>query len=86
MIKKIKIHQSNNLSYMSEEKNVIETEIFANSWLIFSSSLLVLLLIIWFTTKDSFWTGMIAFLISSFLVIGYNIYSKFKTKKQRSNN
>jgi len=81
MIKKIKVHQSNNLNYMSEEKNVIEPEKFANSWVIFSSSFLVLLLILWFTTKDSFWTGMIAFSISSILVIGYCIYSNFKTKK-----
>ena len=69
---------------MSKEKNVIEPDKFANSWVIFSSSLLVLLLLLWFRNKDgfdSFWAGMIAFSISSILVIGYCIYSNFKTKK-----
>jgi hypothetical protein len=54
----------------------------ANSWLILSSSLLVLLIILWYTTQDSFWTGIIAFSISAILVIGYCIYSNFKTKKE----
>lgn len=66
---------------MSEEKKVIDKDKFANSWLIFAFSLLVFLLITWYTTKDSFWTGFIAFSISFVLALGYYFYSKFKTKK-----
>lgn len=71
---------------MPKDDNDIETEQFGNAWLIFSVSFLALLLVLWFTTKDSFWTGMIAFSISSVLVIGYCIYSNFKTKKEKLNN
>jgi hypothetical protein len=66
---------------MPKDDNDIETEQFGNAWLIFSVSFLSLLLVLWFTTKDSFWTGMIAFSISSVLVIGYCIYSNFKIEK-----
>ena len=59
-----------------------ETEKVANSFVILSLSFLILLLILWFTTKDSIWTGIIAFSISSILVIGYCIYSNFKMKKR----
>lgn len=81
MIEKIKVYQSNNLSYMLEEKYVIEENIVGNSWLIFSFSLLVIFLILWLPTKGSFLAGVIAFLISSVFVIGYCTYLNFKTKK-----
>jgi hypothetical protein len=66
---------------MFEEKYVIDEEIVGTSWVIFSSSLLIIFVILWFITKGSFFAGVIAFLISSVFVIGYCIYSNSKTKK-----
>ena len=64
---------------MFEERYVIDENIVGTSWLIFSSSHLVLFVILWFMTNGSVLAGIIAFLFSSFLVIGYCIYSNFKT-------
>lgn len=66
---------------MFEEKYVIDENIVGTSWLIFSFSLTILFVILWFMTKGSVLAGITAFLISSFLVIGYCIYSNFKLKK-----
>lgn len=77
MNNKSKEHQSDNLSQMSDENYSIDDEKFVNSWLIFSFSFLVSLLILWFITKDNFFTGIISFILSSILVIGYNIKLNF---------
>jgi hypothetical protein len=67
---------------MNSENLDDESEKIGNSWVIFSLSLLIMLLTLWFTTRDSFWTGILAFLVSSILVILYCIYTSFKRKKQ----
>lgn len=67
---------------MSEENKIVDTEIFGNIWVILSTSLIVFIIILWFITKDSFTSLMITIAISSFLVIGYWIYSYFKPKKE----
>ena len=54
-----------------------ETEKIANSWMIFSLSFIVSLLILYYQIKDTFWTGIIAVIISSFLVVFYCFLSSF---------
>ena len=71
---------------MTNDKKMIDTDKFGTSWIIFAFSFLVFLLIIWYSTKDSFWTGLIAFSISFFLAIVYYIYSNSKTKKNANTN
>jgi len=68
---------------MKDKEYDFETEKIANSGLIFSVSLMFLLIVLWRVTNDSFWTGIIAFIASSFLVIIYHIFSSFKQEKTK---
>jgi hypothetical protein len=67
---------------MSEENKIIDTEIFGNLWIILSTSIVLLMVILWNLTEDSFPKVMIACSVTSVIVIGYWIYSSIKIKKQ----
>jgi hypothetical protein len=56
---------------------------FANSWLIFSSSLFVIFLVLYYIIKNDFLGGLIAFFISMFLVIVYCLYTSFKNRDKK---
>ena len=62
-----------------------EAEKIANSWVLFSVSLMFLLIILWYGTNDPFWTGIIAFIISSFLVVIYHFFSRANQEEKTKN-
>lgn len=68
---------------MVQKDKSIDADKFANSWLIFSSSLLVIFLVLYYTIKNDFWGGLIAFFISTFIVIVYCLFSSFKNKDKK---
>jgi len=70
---------------MTEERKIIDTDIFGNIWLILSTSLIVFLIIIFFLTDNSHTAVMLSIAISSILVIIYWIYSHIKPKKEADN-
>ena len=68
---------------MVQKDKSIDANKFGNSWVIFSSSFLVIFLVLYYTTKNEFWGGLIAFFISLFLVIVYYMYSGFKNRQNK---
>jgi hypothetical protein len=68
---------------MVQKDKSIDADKFANSWLIFSSSLFVIFLVLYYTIKNVFWGGLIAFFISTFLVIVYCLFSGFKNRDKK---
>lgn len=69
---------------MPKINNKIDPERFGNAGVIFSFTLLVLLLTLWFTTKNDFWAGIIAFSTGSLLAISYCWYTNYIEKKKIS--
>ena len=68
---------------MSKSQDVvIDSEKIGNAGIIFSFTLLVLLLILWFTIKNHFWTGIISFIISVASVLGYWTYQNLTSREK----
>jgi hypothetical protein len=70
---------------MSEKNKIIDTEIIGNIMVILSTSLIVCLIVLFYILDDSHASVMISIAISSFLVIGYWIYSFFRPKEEENN-
>ena len=66
---------------MPSENIDSDSEIFGNSALIFSLSFLIFLIALMLTINSDFLIGMIAFLGSSVLTLGYYIMSTFLSAK-----
>jgi Flp pilus assembly protein TadB len=65
---------------MVQKDKSIDADKFANSWLIFSSSLFVIFLVLYYTIKNVFWGGLIAFFISTFVCF---LVLKIEIKKRK---
>jgi O-antigen/teichoic acid export membrane protein len=70
---------------MSDKNKIVDTEIIGNIMLILSTSIIVCLIALFYITNDSHAAVMISIAISSFLVIGYWIYSFFRPRKEDNN-
>jgi len=68
---------------MVKKDKSIDTDKFGNSWVIFSSSLFVIFLVLHYTLNNDLWGGLAAFFISLFLVIIYYLYSGFKNRQNK---
>ena len=69
---------------MSDKNKMIDTEIAGNIMVILSTSIIVCLIALFYITNDSHAAVMISIAVSSFLVIGYWIYSFFRPRKEEN--
>ena len=68
---------------MVQKDKSIDADKFGNSWVIFSSSLFVIFLVLHYTMSNDLWGGLSAFFISLFFVIVYCLYSGFKNRQNK---
>ncbi|PNX48138.1 MAG: hypothetical protein BV457_04340 [Thermoplasmata archaeon M9B1D] len=68
---------------MVQKDKSIDADTFGNSWVIFSSSLFVIFLVLHYTMNNDLWGGLAAFFISLFLVIVYCLISGFKNRQNK---
>lgn len=68
---------------MVQKDKSIDADKFGNYWVIFSSSLFVIFLVLHYTINIDLWGGLAAFFISLFLVIVYCLHSGFKNRQNK---